>query len=612
MASSGSTYVSFARHRLVFEWNIASQSIPSNNSVITGKLFLQSMDAYGRLYAPASNAGSMTINGERITWTNSSDLGENQKKLLFAGNWTIPHNADGTKSFSFSSTYNVNVTFSGVFYGNITVSGSGTLNTIPRTSSVSISPSTINFGDSATIHINRASGSFTHTLTFLWYGDVNTFADKINYVDYNFTPSIDLSSYLPDRTSGWGTLVCDTYSGGTKIGSSSTKLTINMVNDSRFQPVINGFTISEGNPAVTTAVGAVYVQSKSKLKVNVDASSKMYSTISKIETQIGNDTYTGSSILSGAVEQSGNLNIVVTVTDSRGYQATSSRSINLVPYNNPTTTISALRRKDAQEIIDITWSGTSKSIGVNNTMGYKIEYQIINNSWVLIESNSSATNESWSGKIVKDAIAIDKVYNIRITIYDEFMSTVSTAVIPVAQVPMSWGTTGASVGKVFEEGGASFQIGGNMSINGKLLIDIFYPVGCIFESTNSTNPSTIMGGTWERFGNGRVTVGVDESDATGTLSGGNKTLGSINPLTAHTHQMRAIIDGGAPGASQGKYGITYANSTAWRVGELNELSSTSNDMPSSQTGMVAREKGDNTNHNNWQPSISVYRWRRIA
>lgn len=611
MASSGSTYVSFARHRLVFEWNIASQSIPSNNSVITGKLFLQSIDGYGAMYAPASNAGSMTINGERRTWTNSSNLGANQKKLLFAGNWTIPHNADGTKSFSFSSTYNINVTFNGVFYGNITVSGSGTLDTIPRTSSVTVYPSTINFGDRANIHIDRASGSFTHTLTFKWYGNENTFADKINYVDTDITPSIDLSRYIPNETSGWGTIVCDTYSGGTKIGSSSAKLTINTVNDSRFQPVINGFTISEGNPEVTTAVGAIYVQSKSKLKVDVDASSKMYSTISKIETKVGNATYIGSSIMSGFVAESGNLNIIVTATDSRGYQATSSKPINLAPYNNPTTTISALRRKDALEIVDITWSGTSKAIGVENTMGYKIEYQIINNSWVLIESNSSATQENWSGKIVKDAIAIDKVYNIRITMYDEFMSTTSTTVIPVAQVPMSWGTTGASVGKVFEEGGAPFQIAGNMSINGKLLIDIFYPVGCIFESTSSENPSNFMGGTWERFGNGRVTVGVDENDS--SINTGNKSVGSVNPLTSHSHFFRNF---------KGYQTYTFAWATGAIVSPQVSINgtqatagnATNNGLFTKQDGEGAsvQESGDNTNHNNWQPSISVYRWRRIV
>lgn len=610
MASSGSGTHAFARHRLIYEWNIAFQSIPSNNSTVTCKIFLQSVDQYGAMYAPAVNHGYVTLNGERKDFTATSDLSAYQKKLLFAANWVVGHNADGTKDFKVTANYNVNVTFSGVYYGSTTWEGFGTLNTIPRTSSVSIHPSTINFGEKTRIHIDRASGGFTHTLTFKWVSDDNTFARNINYVDYDFTPSIDLSRYIPNETSGWGTIVCDTYSGGTKIGSSSAKLIINTVNDSRFQPVINGFTISEANPEVTTAVGAVYVQSKSKLKVATNASSKMYSTISKIETKVGNATYTGDSIVSGFVAESGNLNIVVTVTDSRGYQATSSKPINLEPYRNPTTTISAQRRKDAQEIVDITWSGTSKAIGVNNTMGYKIEYQLINNSWIVLEQNSSATQESWSGKIVKDAINIDKVYNIRITMYDEFMSTVSTAVIPVAQVPMSWGTTGASVGKVFEEGGAPFQVAGGMSINGKLLIDIFYPVGCIFESTSSENPANIMGGTWERYGNGRVTVGVDEGD--GSINGGNRFVGSVNPLTSHSHQLKMILNGGSQIHSGIKYGIKYNSDNYWRVGDLSEISSTSDALPNEQTGAVAKAKGDNTNHNNWQPSISVYRWRRIA
>lgn len=465
MASSGSGTHAFARHRLIYEWNIAFQSIPSNNSTVTCKIFLQSVDQYGAMYAPAVNHGYVTLNGERKDFTATSDLSAYQKKLLFAANWVVGHNADGTKDFKVTCNYNVNVTFHGVYYGSTTWEGFGTLNTIPRTSSISIHPSTINFGEKTRIHINRASGSFTHTLTFRWYSNNNTFASKINYVNYDFTPNIDLSRYIPDKTSGWGTIVCDTYSGRTKIGSSSATLTIHTVNDSRFQPVIHGFTISEGSPEVTTAVGAVYVQSKSKLKVSTNASAKMYSTISKIKTKVGNATYTGDSIVSGFVAKSGNLNIVVTVTDSRGYKATSSKSINLKPYKNPTTTISAQRRKDAQEIVDITWSGTSKSIGVNNVMGYKIEYQRINNSWIVLEQNSSATREVWSGTKVLNSMAIDKVYNIRITMYDEFMSTVSTQVIPVAHVPMSWGSTGASVGKVFEEGKENFQVSGTSAID---------------------------------------------------------------------------------------------------------------------------------------------------
>lgn len=463
MASSGSGTHAFARHRLIYEWNIATQSIPNNNSTITCKVFLQSVDQYGAMYAPAVNQGYVTLNGERKNFTATSDLSAYQKKLLFAANWVVGHNADGTKDFKVTANYNVNVTFNGVYYGSTTWEGFGTLNTIPRTSSVSVSSSTINFGNSTRIHINRASGSFTHTLTFQWYGNNNTFANKINYVDYDFTPNIDLSRYIPNGTSGWGTIVCDTYSGGTKIGSSSTRLTINTVNDSRFQPVVNDFTMSEANSQVTTAVGSVYVQSKSKLKVQTNASSKMYSTISKVETKVGNATYVGNPITSGFIAESGTLNIVVTVTDSRGYKASKTKPIVLAPYSNPkVNSFSAMRRTDAQEIVDIKWSCNTKAIGTDNVMGYKVEYQMTGGAWTTISSGSNATQESWTGTLVKDSIGIDKVFNFKITVYDEFLSTTSTQVVPVAKVPMSWGTTGASVGKVFEEGKEEFQVSGRI------------------------------------------------------------------------------------------------------------------------------------------------------
>ena len=44
------------------------------------------------------------------------------------------------------------------------------------------------------------------------------------------------------------------------------------------------------------------------------------------------------------------------------------------------------------------------------------------------------------------------------------------------------------------------------------IVDIIYPVGSIYLSVNSVNPSTLFGGTWEAWGSGKVPVGVDTSD----------------------------------------------------------------------------------------------------
>lgn len=54
-----------------------------------------------------------------------------------------------------------------------------------------------------------------------------------------------------------------------------------------------------------------------------------------------------------------------------------------------------------------------------------------------------------------------------------------------------------------------------------------FPVNAIYISTTATNPSEIwVGTTWERFGQGRTLVGVNESDTdfnTPSKQGGSKT-----------------------------------------------------------------------------------------
>ena len=150
-----------------------------------------------------------------------------------------------------------------------------------------------------------------------------------------------------------------------------------------------------------------------------------------------------------------------------------------------------------------------------------------------------------------------------------------------------------------------------MSINGKLLIDIFYPVGCIFESTSSENPSNTMGGTWERFGNGRVTVGVNEGD--GAINAGNKSVGSVNPLTSHSHFFRNFSGHQTYAFAWGTGGFVSPQVSINGTSAV-ASNATNNGLFTKQDneGASVQDSGDNSNHNNWQPSISVYRWRRIA
>lgn len=137
-----------------------------------------------------------------------------------------------------------------------------------------------------------------------------------------------------------------------------------------------------------------------------------------------------------------------------------------------------------------------------------------------------------------------------------------------------------------------------------------YPIGSIYESTVSTNPALLFGGTWERFGNGQVTVGLAEGDADfGTVL---KTGG------AKSYILKALI-----GAVDGRVArVGYVPSTPIRTSYSTGMWS---EGGSSYTGGIGT-----VNHNvevrTWnsdsskndkepqalQPYITVYRWRRIA
>ncbi len=52
---------------------------------------------------------------------------------------------------------------------------------------------------------------------------------------------------------------------------------------------------------------------------------------------------------------------------------------------------------------------------------------------------------------------------------------------------------------------------GNLTINGKTIFDLIYPVGSIYISVSSTDPGDLFGKTWVAWCVGRVPVVVNTS-----------------------------------------------------------------------------------------------------
>ena len=79
------------------------------------------------------------------------------------------------------------------------------------------------------------------------------------------------------------------------------------------------------------------------------------------------------------------------------------------------------------------------------------------------------------------------------------------------------------------------------------IVDLIYPVGSIYMSVNSVNPSLLFGGTWTAWGQGRVPVGVDTSQSafdTVEETGGAATVtltASQCGVPAHKHGVGSIV-----------------------------------------------------------------------
>lgn len=134
------------------------------------------------------------------------------------------------------------------------------------------------------------------------------------------------------------------------------------------------------------------------------------------------------------------------------------------------------------------------------------------------------------------------------------------------------------------------------SINNKILADNKkkYHIGKIIMSTSNTNPNMYLGfGTWEFWGAGKVPVGVDTSDDDFSVvekTGGEKLHKlTVEEMPRHHHSFQLYrFDGSTNDKAQSYDTRDFAG---W----------TSTD-----------DVGGDKEHNNLQPYITCYMWKRTA
>lgn len=535
------------------KWS-SSKDVANNRSTVTLTLYYVKVNS-----AWQSNNSShpvyLQINGTNTGTKKAFDLRNTSRQTIWSRSQTVNHNADGTKSCNFGCSGET-----GTSLGTFAFGGAAKLDTIPRASSLSVSPSTVNYGNKVTFKISRASSSFTHTLRYGFSTGSGTIVSKTTATSYTWT--VPLSLIKSDASNSWGTIYVDTYSGSTKIGEKSVRLNTNVpgassitispssidyggkatfaisransafthtlryslngasgtitskttstsptwtvpaslmtevttattssgtiyvdtyygsikigsksakINTKIPSNIVPSFSIgiSETNTKITNVIGSqsgtggTYLKTISRIKFAINnAKGNQGSTIKSYSISFNGSSWTTSSATTGAITKSGSIPVTCKITDSRGRSKSLSATIKITDYNPPKlTTVSADRVNQESTQVAVKRTATFSQVLGKNHMKLYFDYKTSSGatSW----TNFAALNKVSTGNVTSftsngtttGIFSITQTYPVRVNATDAFGQTATwTGQVKTAAVVMSWGKTGVGAGKIWEAG----------------------------------------------------------------------------------------------------------------------------------------------------------------
>lgn len=446
MALSGSvtTTGGYDGRNLTLSWT-ATQNIDTNKSTVSWTLSNSGGDA--SWYAMRHLI--VTIDGTTV-YTRDARY-EQYSGTIATGSITLDHDSDGQKSFA--------VTIQAAVYNsavNARANKTFTLDRIYRTSTLSSDNFTM--GTAGTITVTRGNNTYTHTVTYSFGSQTGTIVTKSSSTSISFTPSTSLASQVPNATSGILTLTCETFNGGTSLGTTSITKTLS-VPDS-IKPTVSSATYANTNNSL-----GVYVATLSAVRVTaISATAGTGATIQSYSTTFNGQTYNGTSFTTAIPATSGSYDLVITVTDSRGRTGTKTYTIAYAAYSAPTLSFTAVRTDasgnadDTGAYMKFTMTGTACSVKSGstekNSATGKIEYRTVgSNSWTTLNATASGRTATYSGVV---AASVSDSFEVVASVTDGInTTTVKNVIVSSASYPMTFyrGGKGVAFGRVANKNG---------------------------------------------------------------------------------------------------------------------------------------------------------------
>ena len=609
------------KYSLILRINEISYSVENNTSYVEWWVGIRSNTQY-HTHNGIPETFKVSVNGTQVldqSFTPNVPAGT--LVGVKSGTVTISHDADGSKTISASAS------FSGSepgYYAPITGSCSGTvkLTTIPRASSISIDSPSIECGNTININGSSASKNFTHKIYATWNGKTSELTTISGTLTPTFSYTIPTAweKDLPNSTSGIATFTLETFSGSTSVGSKSVNATIKV--RSGVVPSIDSIKIADAN-SVCAGIGQI-VQSQSRLNFTITYSGAQGSTVTSVSTEFEGQTYNNSSFTTGTVQGSGSITYTTTIYDSRGRSSQISGKVTVSAYSSPSLTNVTARRANSSYTVDEA-SGTYAllhfkvgftSLTGKNVTSFYIQYRASGaSSWTKINSwdnNYTLEQDYKAGNLFTSAT---NSYEVAFGVKDKFMNDYSWQIFTVAPTYslINFGKDGRSLTFFGQDVNQKDTLTVLGDIVAPMFLNKIFPVGAVYITYDKNNPGTFLGGTWEQFGQGRTLVGEgtgNDGSTSMSFTSDNRQYGeykhklSVSEMPSHRHGTNDGWDGYSA--------IDYRIGKSIKFTTLMTNKNISTDSIYQNDSTVTNSVGGSQSHNNIQPSLVVYFWKRIA
>ena len=436
-----------------------AQNIANNTTTVNWRVTVSRPVYFHTYNLQGDSTLSLTLDGSNVHSSNPTWEVWDGEATLASGSSTISHNADGTKTFALSCTFNPN----NGLHKTMTVRANVSLTTIPRSSSVRVSAGVI--GSSVTINISRQNSSFKHTVRYAWAGKSGTIASNVD-TSATWSIPVDFANDIPNSASGTGTIFVDTYSGSTKTGTQSTTFTASVPGN--VKPTFSGVTLSDLNGAAQNLISNsdTFIQVISNIKVAFNGAKGTYgSTITGYRAEIvGKNQATNSNGGSlGIMNYHGTIKIRASVSDSRGRWSDAREvSVTVLEYFAPALSFSIARTGSTSSTLTATRNAKIAPLTVagrqRNTMTLTFKVaKLGTNAFTVDNGHATGTWSSISSLVNSQAnlagnYLANQSWVVIGILEDKFTRTEFMVNVATESVVFSYDRSGVGVNKIRERG----------------------------------------------------------------------------------------------------------------------------------------------------------------